>query len=203
MPEVLLATRNSHKLREVRELLAGTAYTVVSMADLEGIPEIIEDGDTFEANADKKARTLAQLTGRVAVSDDSGIEIDALGGAPGVYSARFAGVEGEGADDANNRLMIERLHGVPEAARTARYRCVLAIVTPQGEARYTDGSVEGRIVDAPRGHNGFGYDPHFAVLGDPAGRTMAELSPDEKNAISHRGKALRNLLPLLDELVGR
>ena len=198
--QLLLATRNPHKLREVRELLSETDFEVISIADLTDIPEIIEDGDSFEANADKKARVLASLTGRTAIADDSGIEVDALDGAPGIYSARFAGVSGPGADDANNRLLVEKLQGVAPEDRTARYRCVLAIVTPTGEARYSSGSVEGRIVDEPGGSGGFGYDPHFLVEGDSQGRRMAELSPSEKNAISHRGKALRELLPLLKDL---
>jgi len=198
--QLLLATRNQHKLREVRELLSETDFEVISIADLSDIPEIIEDGDSFEANADKKARVLASLTGRTAIADDSGIEVDALDGAPGIYSARFAGVSGPGADDANNRLLVEKLQDVAPAERTARYRCVLAIVTPTGEARYSSGSVEGRIVDEPAGSGGFGYDPHFLVEGDSQGRRMAELSPSEKNAISHRGKALRELLPLLEDL---
>jgi XTP/dITP diphosphohydrolase len=200
--QLLLATRNAHKLREIREILAGTDFEVISIADLSDIPEIVEDGDSFEANADKKARSLAKLTGRTAIADDSGIEVDFLGGGPGIYSARFAGVDGPGADAANNRLLVEKLRGVPMSERGARYRCVLAIVTPSGKARYASGSVEGRIVDEPAGEGGFGYDPHFLVEGDPAARRMAELSPQEKNAISHRGKALRELLPLLEELEG-
>lgn len=203
MTELLLATRNRHKLKEVREMLVGTGFTVISTDELDSsIPEVIEDGDTFEANADKKARTLAQATGRITMADDSGIEVDFLDGAPGVYSARFAGVDGPHADGANNRLLIEKLQGVPREQRTARYWCVIALVTPEGEARYTKGSVEGFIVDEPRGDGGFGYDPHFGVAGDSAGRSMAELSSDEKHAISHRGKALRDVLPLLRELVG-
>jgi XTP/dITP diphosphohydrolase len=198
--QVLLATRNLHKLREVREILADTDFEVVSIEEVANIPEIIEDGDTFEANADKKARTLASMTGRVAVADDSGIAVDALGGEPGIYSARFAGHDGPGADLANNALMVERLQGVPAEQRTARYHCAIAIVTPDGRARYSHATCEGTIVDEPRGAGGFGYDPHFLVAGDPAGRTMAELSADEKHAISHRGKALRELLPLLLEL---
>jgi XTP/dITP diphosphohydrolase len=198
--QLLLATRNLHKLKEVREILADTDFEVISIADVADIPDIVEDGETFRANADKKARTLAKLTGHTAIADDSGIEVDYLGGAPGIYSARFAGVEGAGADAANNALLVKKLRGVPMSERTARYRCVLAIVTPDGEVRYSSGSVEGRIVDEPAGSDGFGYDPHFLVEGDPAGRRMAELSPDEKNAISHRGKALRELLPLLEEL---
>jgi len=199
--EVLLATRNRHKLKEVREMLVGTEFTVISTDELDAaLPEVVEDGDTFEANADKKARTLAKLTGRLTMSDDSGIEIDFLGGAPGVYSARFAGVDGPGADAANNALAIKKLQGVPREQRTARYRCVIALVTPEGDARYTDGACEGFIVDEPRGDGGFGYDPHFGVAGDPAGRSMAQLSADEKHAISHRGQALRSVLPLLREL---
>lgn len=203
MTELLLATRNQHKVREVREMLADTEFTVVTIDELDSdLPEVVEDGDTFEANADKKARTLAKLTGRLTIADDSGIEIDALDGAPGVYSARFAGQDGPGADVANNALMISKLRGVPAERRTARYRCAIAMVTPDGAARYTDGSAEGSIIDEPRGDGGFGYDPHFLVAGDARGRTMAELPPAEKNAISHRGHALRKILPLLRELTG-
>jgi XTP/dITP diphosphohydrolase len=200
--EILLATRNRHKLKEVREIFEGTGFTVVSTDELDAtLPEVEEDGDTFRANADKKARTLAQLTGRITIADDSGIEVDFLGGAPGVYSARFAGVDGHGADAANNRLLIQKLQGVPREERTARYRCAIALVTPAGEARYTDGTVEGYIVDEPLGDGGFGYDGHFGVTGDAAGRTMAQLSAGEKHAISHRGEALRKVLPLLRELI--
>jgi len=199
--EVVLATTNAHKLREIRQMLEGSRFEVLSLADLPPVPEVVEDGDTFRANADKKARSLATRFGRVTIADDSGIEVDALDGAPGVYSARFAGVEGSEADEANNKLLLERLEDVPAPRRTARFRCALAIVRADGQARYTDGAVEGSIATAPRGRGGFGYDPLFLVEGDPAGRTMAELSDDEKNAISHRGRALRSLLPLLRGLV--
>ncbi len=199
--EVLLATGNLHKLREIREMLAGTRFEMISLADLDGAPEVIEDGDTFRANADKKARTLALHTGRVTVADDSGIEVDALDGAPGVYSARFAGVSGKAADDANNRMLLERLDGVPDPKRTARFRCALAVVHPDGRALYSDGTVEGRIGHHEAGEGGFGYDPLFILASDAQGRTTAELSAEEKNAISHRGRALRALLPMLEELV--
>ena len=204
MTELLLATRNQHKVREVREMLAGTEFTVITTDELDAsIPDVVEDGDTFQANADKKARTLAKLTGRLTIADDSGIEVDALDGAPGVYSARFAGVDGPGADAANNARMIRDLADVPTERRSARYRCVIAMVTPQGEARYTDGACEGSInFGEPRGDGGFGYDPYFLVAGDEDGRTMAEQSADEKHAISHRGQALRKILPLLRELTG-
>lgn len=200
--EVLLATGNRHKLREIREMLEGTSYQVLSLSEIKDPPEIIEDGDTFRANADKKARTLAELSGRITIADDSGIEVDALDGAPGVYSARFAGHSGEGADDANNRLLLEKLRDVPDEKRTARFRCALAIVHPDGRAVYSDGTLEGKINYQEIGDNGFGYDPLFVVLEDSQGRTTAEMSSEEKNGISHRGRALTKLLPLLDELIG-
>jgi XTP/dITP diphosphohydrolase len=196
---ILVATRNRHKLRELAEMFAGTRYALLSVDDVPGAPEVEEDGDTFRANALKKARELAAFSGHVTIADDSGIEIDALDGRPGVYSARYAGLDGPGADAANNRKMIEELAGVPDAQRTARYRCALAVVRPDGEVRHADGTCEGRIGHEPRGDGGFGYDPWFLV-NDGSGRTMAELSSDEKHAISHRGAALAGLLPLLDEL---
>ncbi len=199
--EVVLATTNQHKLREIRRMLDGTRFRVLSLADLPPMPEVVEDGDTFQANADKKARTLAMRLGRVTIADDSGIEVDALDGAPGVYSARFAGISGAEADEANNRLLLERLETTPDEERTARFRCSLAIVRPDGEAVYTDGVVEGRIARCPRGEGGFGYDPLFLVAGDEQSRTMAELSEDAKNAISHRGRALRALVPMLEQII--
>jgi XTP/dITP diphosphohydrolase len=182
-------------------MLENTRFSVVSVGELEGAPEVEEDGETFRDNADKKARELASWSLRVTLADDSGIEVDALGGAPGVRSARFAGVAGAGADEANNDLLLRRLEGVPLEGRGARYRCVLALVTPEGRAEYAEGTVEGRIGWERRGRRGFGYDPLFLVAGDSAGRTMAELSDDEKHAISHRGKALRGLLPMLERLL--
>jgi XTP/dITP diphosphohydrolase len=199
--EVILATRNRHKLREVREILEGTGFSVVSTDELDAsLPDIVEDADTFAGNADKKARTLAAHFGRIAIADDSGLEVDALGGAPGVYSARFAGVDGPGADEANNDRLLRDLAGVPDAERTARYRCSLAVVTPDGRSGGSDGTCEGRIGHARVGDGGFGYDPLFLVAGDAGGRTMAQLSPAEKHAISHRGVALRQLLPILRRL---
>ena len=196
---ILVSTRNRHKLKEFGEMFAGTRYRLITIDEVPNAPEVVEDGDTFRANADKKARQLADFSGHITIADDSGIEIDALDGRPGVYSARYAGVQGAGADEANNRKMIEELLGVPDAQRTARYRCSLAVVRPDGEARYADGTCEGRIGHEARGEGGFGYDPWFLVA-DGTGRTMAELSSAEKHAISHRGAALAGLLPLLDEL---
>ena len=198
--DILVATRNHHKLREFRQLFGGTRYRLVTLDTLPDAPEVIEDGDTFQANADKKARQLATFSGRITIADDSGIEIDALDRRPGVYSARYAGVDGAGADAANNAKMLSELAGVPDARRTARYRCVLAVVRPDGEARYSDGTCEGWIGHAPRGEHGFGYDPYFLVSGQHAGHTMAELAPADKNAISHRGRAMERLLPLLEQL---
>ena len=197
---ILVSTRNRHKLKEFREMFAGTRFRLVTVDEVNHAPEVVEDGDTFQANADKKARTLAQLNGMITIADDSGIEIDALDGRPGVYSARYAGVDGDGADAANNAKMLEELSGVADAQRTARYRCSLAVVRPDGEARYADGTCEGHIGHEARGNGGFGYDPYFLVS-DGTGRTMAELSADEKHAISHRGAALAGLLPLLGALV--
>ena len=198
---VLVATGNPHKLREFQQILDGTRFEPFSLLDLDDVPEIIEDGATFRENAFKKAHTLAVARDCITVADDSGLEVDALDGAPGVHSARFAGAEGEGADAANNALLIKKLADVPFSRRTARFRCSLAVVTPSGEVRYSDGAVEGRITLAPRGDHGFGYDPYFAVAGDPEGRTSAELEPAEKNRVSHRGVALRGLLPALSELL--
>lgn len=199
--KILISTRNRHKLRELSEMFEGTRYELVSLDALSDPPEVEEDKDTFRGNADKKARELAAFSGMVTVADDSGIEVDALGGRPGVWSARYAGVDGAGADAANNRKLQEELADVADPDRTARYRCALAVVRPDGEARYSDGTCEGRIGREARGDGGFGYDPYFLV-DDGSGRTMAELTADEKHAISHRGAALERLLPLLDELTG-
>ena len=200
MTEILLATGNRHKLKEIRQMLEGTAFTAVGLDTVPDAPEVVEDADSFRGNADKKARTLATMTGRITVADDSGLVVDALDGAPGIYSARFAGVSGADADEANNDLLLEKLADVPDAERSARFRCALAVVTPDGRARYSDGTVEGRIGRVRQGTNGFGYDPLFLLEGDAAGRTTAELPSEEKNAISHRGRALRSLLPILEEL---
>ncbi len=199
--KVMLATGNAHKVREIREMLEGTHFSVLSLHDLDSVPEIIEDRDTFRGNAFKKAMALSKHLGTLAIADDSGIAVDALDGAPGVRSARFAGVDGESADAANNTLLLERMVEIPDDKRTARFVCAMAIVHPDGRTRYVDGIIEGHIAHELCGEGGFGYDPLFLVDGDSEGRTMAQLSPDEKNAISHRGRALRQLLPLLEGLV--
>ena len=196
MPEVLLATGNPHKLDEVRAVLEPIGWRVRGLDDLEGPtpPEPVEDAYTFEGNARIKAIAYARATGRIALADDSGLEVDALGGAPGVLSARFAGVEGdrETRDRANNELLVGRLAGTSEAERTARFVCAMCLANPEGEIlAETRGTFGGVIVLEPRGTNGFGYDPHLHLPEE--GRTSAELTPEEKNARSHRGAATRSM----------
>jgi XTP/dITP diphosphohydrolase len=188
MSDLVLATRNPHKLREFERLLA--PRRVLPLPDDVVLPP--EDGDTFEANAVPKARTAAAATGRVAIADDSGIESAALGGAPGVYSARYAGPE---ASDEEN---LDKLLREAPAGSALAYVCVIAYVDPAtGEERCFEGRCTGRLAEAPRGAGGFGYDPAFIPDDGDGTRTMAELSEAEKDAISHRGRAARELLAWL------
>ncbi len=181
---LLIASRNRHKCEEIRALLSVPGLRVVSAADSPELPEVEEDGVTFEENAVKKAVTLATLTGRWALADDSGLEVEALGGAPGVRSARYAGEPPDYA--ANNRKLLTALDHAP--SRRARFRCVLALAAPDGTARTVEGACEGIIAEAERGGHGFGYDPLFVPTG--FAQTFAEMAPAEKNALSHRGRAL-------------
>jgi XTP/dITP diphosphohydrolase len=200
MTRVVVATGNAHKLAEIGRILEGLDVQLVAMTDL-GVDSPPEDGDTFEANALLKARACAAATGLPAIADDSGLEVDALDGAPGVWSARYAG---EPTDDAaNNAKLVAELAGVPQAERTARFVCAAAIVTPDGRDEVVRGTMEGHIVDEARGEHGFGYDPHFVsdLAGD--GRTNGELAPDEKDAISHRGAAFRALRPRVEDVLSR
>jgi XTP/dITP diphosphohydrolase len=187
--KLVLATGNPGKLREFRALLAGLAFAPLAQADL-GIEPPEETGTSFLANALLKARHAAQAGGIPAIADDSGLEVDALGGAPGVYSARYAG---PGADDAaNNTKLLAALENIPASQRTARYRCALAYIDPATQCELTaEGVWEGIILDAPRGAGGFGYDPYFWL--PDLQLTAAELDPREKNQRSHRGLALRAL----------
>ena len=188
---VVLASANPHKVAEIREVL-GTAIDLVPRpAD---VPDVDETEPTFEGNARLKADALVAATGLPALADDSGLEVDALGGAPGVRSARYAG---DDAVDANNvAKLLAALAEVPDAERTARFRCVVVLADPGGTEVVVDGVVEGTIIREPRGHGGFGYDPVFVPLeGD--GRTFAEQDPAAKHAISHRGRALRALVDRL------
>ena len=189
MRDVVFATRNPAKLREMQVLLRGIGVRLRSLADFPPTPPVNETGRTFEANAIKKAVAAARDTGCLAIADDSGLDVDALGGAPGVRSARFAGRHGD--DQANNAKLLRLLARVPEARRGARFRCVLAVAGPRGVLGVTEGVLAGRIATQPRGRNGFGYDPLFVV--PRLGNTTAELSSAAKHRISHRGQAARRL----------
>ena len=191
-----LASRNPGKLREIRTILGG-GIRVVSAEEYPGWIAPPEDDDTYEGSALVKARSLAAFAGVPVIADDSGIEVDALGGAPGVRSARFAGEDAT--DEENLWKLIEAIRLVPPRERTARYRCVAVLVTAAGPASTADGTVEGALLTDPRGTGGFGYDPIFVPAGET--RTMAELSPAEKDRISHRGKAFRGLVPAIEGLV--
>ena len=193
MKELVVATRNRGKLKEIQALLAGVVDVVRCAVDYPDFPDTIEDGETFQANALKKAREAMLYTGLPALADDSGLVVDVLEGRPGVYSARFAG-EGAG-DAANNLRLLEEMAAVPPGQRQAAFVCQLAFVTPQGEEQLFDGRIGGTILTAPRGEGGFGYDPLFLVNGSE--RTMAELGLSEKNAISHRGQALQQFRTFL------
>lgn len=187
---VVLATRNKGKIAELSALLAGFGVHVLGLGAFPGIGEIEETGTTFAENAALKARTVAQATGLLALADDSGLAVDALDGAPGVYSARYSG---ENATDAtNNAKLLDALKDVPENARGCRFHSVVAAVAPNGTEILAEGRWEGRVLTSPRGQGGFGYDPLFLDL--ELGRAAAELTPAEKNARSHRGRALRALL---------
>jgi len=196
MPKLLIATNNPGKLREYEELLAGLPLELTSPAR-EGLSlEVAETGESFAENARLKAVAYARASGLLTLADDSGLEVDALGGRPGVHSARYAG---EGADDEERyRLLLEEMRGVPWEKRTARFHCVIAIATPEGEVRTAEGTCEGIIAFEPRGEHGFGYDPVFYL--PQHGRTMAELEPRAKNRISHRARAARKAREILREL---
>jgi XTP/dITP diphosphohydrolase len=195
MKSLRIATQNAHKLREFREMLEPRGFVVHGVDDLPGFA-VVEDGETFAANAVKKARALCELTGEAAVADDSGLVVDALHGAPGVHSARYSGVDGPEKDAANRRHLLAALSGIPDTRRTAHFACALAYLEPGGEPLVVEGRCEGAIGHVERGSGGFGYDPLFLVREHP-GRTLAELSSAEKHAVSHRGRALVALLEAL------
>lgn len=195
----MLATQNPAKADELREMLRGMGVEVCSSLELGAAEPVEEDGATFEENALKKARSVANSTGRVSLADDSGLEVDALGGFPGPISSRFAGAGAS--DEEKIARLLELLQEVPPERRTARFRCVIAIALPAGETTVVKGSCEGVIADRPRGRKGFGYDPIFLV--PSLGKTFAELTPEEKTRISHRGVAMRRAMPILLELLDR
>jgi XTP/dITP diphosphohydrolase len=202
---LLVATRSAHKLRELRELL-GLRAELIDLDDV-GIPdEAVEDGETFEANASKKARFYATLSGLPTLADDSGIEVEALDGGPGVRTRRYAGEQAT--DEDNNVKLLGALRGIKAARRGARYRCVLALALPEGRGprggipiRLAHGTLTGRIAATPKGSGGFGYDPIFEpAVERPGGRTLGEWTAEAKNRISHRGKAARRMQRILVDL---
>ncbi|MGB8648315.1 MAG: XTP/dITP diphosphatase [Anaerolineae bacterium] len=194
--KLLIATHNRGKLREYVELLKGLPYELLTLDDA-GIREDVEEtGTTFLENARLKAEAYARQSGVLTLADDSGLEVDALGGEPGVYSKRYAG-EGK-ADAERNAYLLAKLQDVPVGRRAARFRCVIAIVDPQGRAWSSEGQCEGEIAFEPRGAHGFGYDPIFMVQGD--GRHLAELEPEAKNRISHRAQAAKGARKILEQI---
>jgi len=196
-PRLVVATRSAHKLRELRDLLHPAVAELVSLDDI-GVPDEVEEtGQTFEANARLKARAYARLTGLPTLADDSGLEVDALGGGPGVRTKRYAG--GDATDEDNNRKLLGALDGLLPDRRGARYVCVLALVEPDRPGvRMSRGTLRGRIAVAPKGSNGFGYDPIFEPHGEPpGGRTLGEWTAEAKNRVSHRGRAARRMAKVL------
>jgi XTP/dITP diphosphohydrolase len=194
--KVLIATTNQGKIQEIRNLVKGLPALFLSLSEVPGIPEVVEDGDTFEENALKKARMMAYATGIVTLADDSGLCVDALDGRPGVHSARYAG---DNASDEERYLrLLEEMEDVPDPARSARFVCVLALVAPDGEEKLFRGVCEGRITRDPQGSSGFGYDPIFYF--EEAGCTFGEMDRESKNRVSHRGRALRQFAEFLRKL---
>ena len=198
---LVLATRNAHKVGELREILADVLaeldLDIVGLADFPDVPDVIEDGVTFAENALLKARAVAAATWLPALADDSGLAVDVLGGAPGIFSARWSGRHGD--DRANLELLLAQLSDVRDEHRGAGFVCAAAIALPDGRTHVEEGHFRGTLTREPRGSNGFGYDPILLVDGDT--RTSAELSPAEKNAVSHRGTAFRALSDALRELL--
>ncbi len=193
MREVVLATRNQGKIREITECLRDLDIVIYSLNDFPAASEVKEDGKNFRENALKKARYLADFTGKVALADDSGLEVEALGGKPGVLSARFAG--GRASDQENNQKLLEALKGFSLERRRASFRCVLALAYPSGQEIVIEKTCQGVVLLQERGGGGFGYDPLFFF--PPLNKTFAELTREEKNQVSHRGKALKRLKEIL------
>lgn len=196
MRKLLLATNNKGKVEEYRELLEGTGFELVTPVEIGVNPKVEETGSTFKGNARIKAEEYARVSGMLTLADDSGLEVDALNGEPGIRSSRYAG---EGATDEEKiGLLLSRLRDIPEEKRTARFRCVIAIAQPGGEILYACGQCEGIIAFSPRGNEGFGYDPIFYI--PELKQTMAEIPAEVKNRISHRGRAAREARQILERL---
>lgn len=193
MRKLLVATGNKGKMNEIRQILAGFVDQLYCLADFPDLPEVVEDGLTFEENAVKKAVSAVRATGIPSLADDSGLVVDALGGRPGVYSARYAGPAAT--DEENNRKLLRDLTGVPAQERAAFFSCAVALCFPDGTCRTFCGTLNGMLLDSPRGSEGFGYDPLFFV--PEYGMTLAELDMTIKNEISHRGRALEELRKFL------
>lgn len=208
MTKVVLATRNHHKVEELREILADVCgelgLDIVGLDEFPDAPDVVEDGVTFAENAVLKAQSAAETTGLPALADDSGLAVDVLGGAPGIFSARWSGSKGPGADRANLELLLAQLGDVREQHRGAAFVCAAALVLPDGRSAVETGRFPGRVAHQPRGTGGFGYDPIFVPEEQPdpgAERTLAEYAAEEKNGVSHRFRAFRALAPHLRELL--
>jgi XTP/dITP diphosphohydrolase len=193
LQKIVLATNNTYKVREIKEIFQDSKITFCLLSDFTGMPDIVEDQDTFEGNALVKARQVFEFTNIASLADDSGLEVDYLNGEPGIRSSRFSGGDAK----ANNRLLLDKLKNVPEEKRTARFRCVMALCRPQAAPLITGGKLEGTIIFEERGRTGFGYDPLFIPQGYD--RTFAEMAPEEKNRISHRARALFSLKKELEK----
>jgi XTP/dITP diphosphohydrolase len=197
--DLVIATSNQHKLKEFKAFLQGFPLTLFSLKDFPDISAVVEDGKSFYENALKKALTVARHTENLTIADDSGIEVDALDGKPGVYSARFAGEDAS--DQANNTKLLKELEGVSPDKRGACFKCVLVIAQPDGETAFVEGECRGTIIHEARGDYGFGYDPLFLV--PEYNKTFSEITPEEKNKISHRARALKKLLEILPQFLPR
>ena len=190
---MIVATRNKGKVREIREALKGLGLRIYSLSDFRDVPEVEEDGKSFTENALKKARFYSKVFGKLTMADDSGLEVDGLKGMPGIYSARYSG---EGASSQkNNEKLLQEMEGVSLSKRGARFKCIIAMVSPEGREAMAEGACKGRIGFREKGKKGFGYDPLFIL--PKYGKTMAELSLEEKNKMSHRGKALRKIRKII------
>ncbi len=197
--ELVLATGNRDKQREMKAFLRDLGVTIRTLDEFPGAPVVVEDGETCRANAGKKAVEIARFTGTLALADDTGLEVDALGGQPGVFAARYAGPQATYAD--NCRKLLDELEGVPSDQRGARFLTVVAIADPSSSVEFVEGALRGRIADHCSGGHGFGYDPVFMV--PELGKTLAELTLDQKNQISHRGRALAKAKDVLKRILGR
>ncbi len=196
--KIVLATHNKKKVEEIRRITVDLPVSILSLDDYPDCPETVEDKDTFEGNAVKKAVEVCQCTGKIALADDSGLEVDALGGAPGVYSARYAGGAGDGQDVRNYEKLLADIKDVPDGKRGGRFVCCLALAFPDGTVKTFFGYAKGSIRRDPKGNTGFGYDPVFVPEGGKS--TFGEMPPEEKDKLSHRGKALEKLAEFVHRL---